>query len=81
MFFLLFSRFTLFPQATILRLRRLFTNEATEVATGSATSAPKPVAALAELGLEVEEVKKLPEEGAWRWLEPGNEACRRGSPG
>ena len=44
-----------------MQVPRLFMKEATEAAAGPATRAPKPIAARAVLGLEVEDVKKLPD--------------------
>ena len=34
-----------------------------------------------EVGVEVEEVKKLPDGGVWRWMEPAEKACRYGNLG
>ena len=65
MFLLLFIFFSIsspnappFPNATTLRLPRVFTKEAAEAAARPPARAPKPVAAPVELGLEVEDVKK-----------------------
>ena len=60
----------------ILQLPSLFTKEAAEVAACPPARAPKPVAAGARLGLDVQDAKKVPDGGAWRWMEPGDEACR-----
>ena len=62
-----------------MQLPRLHTKEAMEAAVVLAPRVIKPVAPRAELGFELEEVKKLAVGGAWRWLEPRNEACRQGS--
>ena len=57
---------------------RLFTKHAAEAPAGQVPRAPKPVVTRAYLGLEGQDMTKLPDRGQCRSMEPGGTACWQG---
>ena len=64
-----------------MQLPRLFVKDeaqAAGAAGGAAEAARARAAKLVAARVEVEGEKRLPEGASWRWVVPGDEACRMG---